>query len=101
MIREYDNLWTDISYTLFADDDFVYLLKVLLQERRIRSRVLFGSDFYVVQNARLEERSRSVRIRAILGEELYREIAEENPSSFLNLNRSKLQSDLQSGRLVV
>ena len=101
MIREYDNLWTDISYTLFADDDFVYLLKVLLQERRIRSRVLFGSDFYVVQNARLEERSRSVRIRAILGEELYREIAEENPRSFLNVNRSKLESDLQSGRLVV
>ena len=67
MIREYDNLWTDISYTLFADDDNVYLLKVLLQEPRIRRRVLFGSDFYVVQNARLEERSRSVRIRAILG----------------------------------
>ena len=32
MIRsgDYPNLWTDISYTVFADDEYVYLLKVLL-----------------------------------------------------------------------
>ena len=101
MLRDYENLWTDISYTLFADDEFVYLLKVLLQEDKIRSRVLFGSDFYVVLNARLEERRRSVRIRAILGEDVYREIAEVNPRKFLNLNRSQLEEDLKTGRLKV
>ena len=80
---EHPNLWTDISYTLFADDEFVYLLKILLADERVRSRVLFGSDFYVVDNAQLEERRRSVRIRAVLGEELFRTIAEENPARYL------------------
>jgi len=85
MIRsgEYPNLWTDISYTLFADDEYVYLLKTLLAHERIRSKTLFGSDFYVVESARLEERHRAVRIRAVLGEELFRTIAVDNPRVFL------------------
>jgi uncharacterized protein len=36
---EYPGLWTDIAYTLFAHDDYVYLLKVLLQDERVRARV--------------------------------------------------------------
>jgi uncharacterized protein len=80
---EYPGLWTDIAYTLFADDDYVYLLKVLLQDERVRARVLFGSDFYVVESAELEERSRSVRIRAILGEDLFTTIAYDNPRAWL------------------
>jgi predicted TIM-barrel fold metal-dependent hydrolase len=79
----YPNLWTDVSYTLFADEEHVYLLKALLSDSRILARVLFGSDFYVVANARLEERRRAVRIRAVLGEEAFRTIAEENPRAYL------------------
>ena len=45
--------------------------------------MLFGSDFYVVESAELEERRRSVRLRAILGEELFGTIARENPQRFL------------------
>ena len=78
-----ENLWADISYTVFADDEFVYLLKVLLSDDLVRRRVLFGSDFYVVAGARLEERRRSVRIRAVLGEDVFREIAETNPAEYL------------------
>jgi uncharacterized protein len=85
MIRDprYTNLWTDISYTLYANDEHVYLLKVLLSDPKVSSRVLFGSDFYVVENAQLEERRRSVRIRAVLGEQLFRAIADDNPREFL------------------
>jgi predicted TIM-barrel fold metal-dependent hydrolase len=85
MIRsgDYPNLWTDISYTLFADDEFVYLLKTLLTDESIRAKTLFGSDFYVVESARLEERHRAVRIRAVLGEDLFRTIAVTNPRTFL------------------
>jgi len=85
MIRSgnFPNLWTDISYTLFANDEHVYLLKALLSNPTVSSRVLFGSDFYVVENAELEERRRSVRIRAVLGEELFNAIARENPSRYL------------------
>jgi uncharacterized protein len=85
MIRagDHPNLWTDISYTLFADDEFVYLLKTLLTDDRILARTLFGSDFYVVESARLEERRRAIRIRAVLGEEVFRQIAVDNPREFL------------------
>jgi hypothetical protein len=84
LIRDgkHPNLWTDISYTLFADE-YVYLLKVLLSDDRVRSHVLFGSDFYVVENAELEERRRAVRVRAVLGENVFRTIAEVNPNKYL------------------
>jgi predicted TIM-barrel fold metal-dependent hydrolase len=81
--RDYPNLWTDIAYTAFADDEFVYLLRVLLEDPLIRARTLYGSDFYVVESARLEERRRAVRIRAVLGEEIFTTIAETNPVEFL------------------
>jgi uncharacterized protein len=85
MIRsgDYPGLWTDVSYTLYANDEHVYLLRVLLSDPKVSARVLFGSDFYVVENAELEERRRSVRIRAVLGDELFRTIAETNPKAFL------------------
>jgi uncharacterized protein len=53
---EHPNLYTDIAYTVFADEEYVHLLKVLLSDERVSSHVLFGSDFYVVENAKLEER---------------------------------------------
>ena len=81
---DYPNLWTDISYTLFTDDTYSYLLKVLLADASVRSRVLFGSDFYVVESANQEERNRAIRIRAILGEDLFTTIAVANPTVFLN-----------------
>jgi uncharacterized protein len=80
---DYPGLWTDISYTVFADDENVYLLKVLLSKEDVRKRVLFGSDFYVVANAELEERRRSVRLRAVLAEDEYDVIARTNPVEFL------------------
>jgi hypothetical protein len=79
----YENLYTDISYTVFANEEYVYLLEVLLSDERVRRRVLFGSDFYVVENAELEERRTSVRVRAMLGENLFRTIAHDNPREYL------------------
>jgi predicted TIM-barrel fold metal-dependent hydrolase len=81
--KRYPNLWTDISYTVFADDEYAYMLKVLLAEQAIRDRVLFGSDFYVVADAKLEERRRAVRLRALVGEDVFRQIAETNPREYL------------------
>jgi predicted TIM-barrel fold metal-dependent hydrolase len=80
---KYENLYTDISYSVFANDEYVYLLKVLLSDEKLRRRVLFGSDFYVVENAELEERRRSVRVRAVLDEEFWQTIAHDNPKTYL------------------
>jgi uncharacterized protein len=85
--KKYPGLWTDVSYTLYANDEHVYLLKALLSDPRVSSRVLFGSDFYVVENAELEERRRSVRLRAVIGEELFNTIARQNPREFLGETR--------------
>jgi uncharacterized protein len=82
--ESFENLYTDISYTVFADEEYVHLLKVLLSDERLRRRVLFGSDFYVVENAKLEERRIAVRVRSVLGEDLFRAIADENPRKFLS-----------------
>jgi len=80
---KYENLYTDIAYTIWANDEYLYLLKVLLSDERLRRRVLFGSDFYVVESAEFEERWRSVRVRSVLGEELFQTIASENPREYL------------------
>jgi uncharacterized protein len=85
MIRSgrYENLYTDISYTVFAHEAYLDMLKRLLSDPQLRRRVLFGSDFYVVEDAKLEERQTWPRIRSELGEDLFRIIAEENPKEFL------------------
>ena len=81
--EKYQNLYTDIAYTIWAGDEYVYLLQVLLSNEVLRRRVLFGSDFYVVESAELEERRRAVRVRAVLGEELFQALAQDNPKEFL------------------
>jgi uncharacterized protein len=80
---KYENLYTDIAYTIWANEEYVYLLKVLLSDERLRRRVLFGSDFYVVESAEFEERGRSIRVRAVLGEDLFQTIAQDNPREYL------------------
>jgi uncharacterized protein len=81
--ERYENLYTDISYTVFADEEYVHLLKVLMSDERVARHVLFGSDFYVVEDAKLEERRIALRVRSLLGEDLFRLIAEENPRRYL------------------
>jgi uncharacterized protein len=91
----FENLYTDISYTVFADEEYVHLLKVLLSDKRLRRRVLFGSDFYVVEDAKLEERRIAVRLRSVLGEELFRAIAVENPRTFLSRKKAPAPEPFQ------
>lgn len=80
---DWPGLWTDISYTLFRFDDYVPFLKVFLGDDTVRSRVLFGSDFYMTRQEKLSERAVSFRLRNALGEEWYRQLAQENPELWL------------------
>lgn len=85
MIRsgEHPNLYTDISYTLFDFDENIHALTVFLQDEKVRNRVLFGSDYYMTRQEDLTEREVCMRLRAALGEELYWQIAETNPTAWL------------------
>jgi hypothetical protein len=56
---------------------------MFLDHPRVRARTLFGSDFYMTRQEALSERAASVRLRAGLGETLFRQIAEVNPEVWL------------------
>jgi predicted TIM-barrel fold metal-dependent hydrolase len=84
----FPSMWTDISYTLFHFSDFVPFLRLFLtgeedEVKRLRARVLFGSDFYMTRQERLSERAVCFRLRNALGEDIFRRIAVDNPEIWL------------------
>lgn len=82
MILEYDNLYTDISFTM-NDEDYFSLLKNLLTMDKIKDRILFGSDYYMVETKANENRF-SLDLRGYLGEALFGLMSKENPDRFFN-----------------
>lgn len=81
LIRKYPNVYTDISYTMFNADLF-NLLKLTLTDNSIKDKILFGSDYYMVEQE-TSERQFVTNIRAYIGEDNFKLIAEYNPQSFL------------------
>lgn len=84
LMREYPNVYTDISYTMFSEDLF-NLLKLTLKDSRLRTKILYGSDFYMVEQE-TTERQFLTNIQAYIGEEDFKQIAQTNPTTFLKLN---------------
>jgi|TARA_B100001971_G_C18250838_1_gene578070 predicted TIM-barrel fold metal-dependent hydrolase len=82
MISSYQNLYSDISFTL-NNKEFFPVLKVLLSDELIKGKVLFGSDYYMVET-KSDERRFGLDLRAYIGEENFLTIATENPNKFLN-----------------
>lgn len=80
---KYHNLYTDISYTIFNFHENVPLLKILLENTVILDRVLFGSDFFMVESERYSEKRFSIDLRFALGEGMFWKIANENPKKYL------------------
>lgn len=81
LIKNYPNVYADVSYTLF-NKELIPLLKIVLEDPVIKNKVLFGSDFYMTE---IEESEREfcINLRASLGEDHFKLIAEENPEIFL------------------
>lgn len=79
----YPNLYTDISYTIFKFNNHIPLLRLYLQNQKIRERVLFGSDFYMTRQEALSEKAISIRLRDALGEDDFHQIADVNPRRWL------------------
>ena len=95
MIRsgDYPNLYTDISYTIFYSRRFIPLLKVLLQDERLRDKILFGSDYYMVLQERMTERELAIHLRAHLGEDFFWQVAEDNPKNYLGITTPTTTTD--------
>ncbi len=83
IIRKYKNAYTDISYTLF-EKDLIPLLNITLQDPTLNSKILFGTDYYMVEQE-TSDKEFSINLRSAIGEENFRLIAEQNPKLFLNL----------------
>lgn len=81
VLRAYKNAYTDISYTLY-NPDLIPLLKLSLQDPTIKHKILFGTDFYMMEQE-TSEKQFSINLRAELGEELFRLMAAYNPLVFL------------------
>lgn len=79
----YPNLYTDISYTIFNFQENAPFLKILLEDKDIAPKVLFGSDFYMVESEKYSEKRLSIDLRFALGEEFFWQIANSNPRTFL------------------
>jgi predicted TIM-barrel fold metal-dependent hydrolase len=82
MLSKYENLYTDISFTL-NKKEFFPLLKVLMADNKIREKILFGSDYYMVES-RTDERRFGLELRAYLGEKDFQKIAVTNPNNYLS-----------------
>ena len=78
----YANLYTDVSETLFAGERYVHVLKDLPEDPRLRTKVLYGSDFYVVDDVEVAGPRGVSLLKCVLGSKLFRTIAVENPDRY-------------------
>lgn len=84
LMLQYDNIYSDISY-ISHDNAIHTLLKRTLQREnsKLRKRVLFGTDFYVVRNHKSEKQIMADTIGGLTEDE-FDQIARINPRSFLS-----------------
>lgn len=88
LILKYDKVFADVSYMLNIQEYHPMLKVILESSEKIRRRVLFGSDYYVVAQT-ASERKLSFNLRGYLGEVLFKQIAETNPREFLSSELNK------------
>jgi predicted TIM-barrel fold metal-dependent hydrolase len=94
MLRDdkYENLYTDISYTIFEPKvrgltiDLIDYLKVMLESNtKVKEHVLFGTDYYMIEQEKITEKEVSILLRSRLGDDLFFQIAYKNPRRFLGI----------------
>jgi len=81
---DYPNLYADISHTIFNFQENAPFLKILLEDKAITPKVLFGSDYFMTESAKYREKRLSIDLRVTLGEKFFWQIASENPQNYLN-----------------
>ncbi len=83
LIRDpkYPNIYTDISYTLH-DERIVPLLKMFLNDETLRNHILFGTDYYMLEQD-IAEREIAIKFRFWIGEQDFKQLAETNNNRLL------------------
>lgn len=83
LIEKYQNVYTDISYTL-SDRNCIKILVDFLKKPKYREKILFGSDFYM-DEVEVDEKHFSAYLVDALGSELYNQISNINNKKFLKI----------------
>ncbi len=84
LMKKHTNLYTDISYTAFHSDRYFPLMNIFLDDNKIKDRIMFGSDYYMVEREKKSEREMALKVRYALGEEKFKMISNNNIKNFLN-----------------
>ncbi|MEO7922323.1 MAG: hypothetical protein ABIR30_01460 [Chitinophagaceae bacterium] len=82
LMLQHDHVYADISYILHGDLQILPLLRHTLQHPRLKTRVLYGSDFYVVRNHK-SDKNMLADIKGGLLKNEFDQIARVNPVKFL------------------
>ena len=85
IVLRYENVYTDISYTIFSNPLVIDYLKVLLNDEELSQKILFGTDFYMIDLEHYSEKEVCISLEAHLGEAEWIQISETNPSKFLKI----------------
>ncbi len=88
MIWNFENVYTDISYTTH-NLKYLNLLSEIMDNPYASNKILFGTDFYVVSNHK-SEKQYWIDMQNTLGAVKWNKLARSNPKTFLsirNLNR--------------
>lgn len=82
LMLQHPHVYADISYILHGDQEILPLLRHTLQDPKLRERVLYGSDFYVVRNHK-SDKNMLADIKGGLPEKEFDQIARVNPVAYL------------------
>lgn len=82
---DYPNLYTDISYTILSMEDSMHILNIFMEDADLAPKIMFGTDFYMVEREKKKERRLPMKLRSVIGEDKFRMIAETNPKKYLNI----------------
>jgi predicted TIM-barrel fold metal-dependent hydrolase len=83
LMKKHSSLYTDISYTAFHSERYFPLMSILLNDDSINDRILFGSDYFMVEQEKKTEREMAIKVRYALGEEKFTKIASSNVRKYL------------------
>ncbi len=82
LMLQHKNVYADISYILHGDLEIMPLLRSTLQHPTLKTRVLYGSDFFVVRNHK-SDKNMLADIKGGLLRDEFDQIARKNPVDYL------------------
>lgn len=82
LMLQYKNVYADLSYILHDIEGVFPLLKLTLRNPLLKTRVLYGTDFYVVRNHKSDKSLRAGAMQALTEDE-FDQIARINPLSYI------------------